>query len=195
MLRLLLALVAALFPVHTTSVIGHSALGTPIRWGGCMRFEKVIDPPLLETARRGGCAMILYGLESASQRVMDFMVKGTQLPVIDRVLRQSHEAGIWNHTFFFFGFPGETLDDAQQTVNFLYEHKQHINSAGFGGIGPDGSRNSFDFSSCLITSSISASIKTLASRVLRPWRFSILKIEWSLGRRMSASIISTLAPV
>ena len=48
-----------------------------------------------------------------------------------RILRESTAAGIWNHTFFF-GFPGETLDDAQQTVNFLYEHKQHIHSAGFG---------------------------------------------------------------
>jgi hypothetical protein len=49
-----------------------------------------------------------------------------------RILRESTAAGIWNHTFFFFGFPGETLDDAQQTVNFLYEHKDHVNSAAIG---------------------------------------------------------------
>jgi radical SAM superfamily enzyme YgiQ (UPF0313 family) len=107
-------------------------LGTPLRWGGCMRFEKVIDRPLLDTARRGGCAMILYGLESASQRVMDFMIKGTQLPVIDRVLRDSHEAGIWNHTFFFFGFPSETIEDAQETANFVWAHGDYINSAAMG---------------------------------------------------------------
>ena len=40
--------------------------------------------------------------------------------------------GIWNHTFFFFGFPGETLEDAQETVNFLFEHKPYINSAAMG---------------------------------------------------------------
>jgi hypothetical protein len=107
-------------------------LGTPLRWGGCMRFEKVIDRPLLDTARRGGCAMILYGLESASQRVMDFMIKGTQLPVIDRVLRDSHEAGIWNHTFFFFGFPSETIEDAKETANFVWAHGDYINSAAMG---------------------------------------------------------------
>jgi hypothetical protein len=49
-----------------------------------------------------------------------------------RILRESTEIGIWNHTFFFFGFPGETLEDAQQTVNFLYEHQEHVNSAAFG---------------------------------------------------------------
>lgn len=107
-------------------------LGTPIRWGGCMRFEKVIDRGMLEAARRGGCTMVLYGLESASQQVIDFMVKGTQLPVIERVLRESHEAGIWNHTFFFFGFPGETVEDAQATANFIWAHGEEINSAAMG---------------------------------------------------------------
>ena len=63
---------------------------------------------------------------------MQRMLKGTELEHMHRILRESAEAGIWNHTFFFFGFPGETLADAQQTVNFLYEHKQHVNSAGFG---------------------------------------------------------------
>ena len=80
----------------------------------------------------GGCRMIFFGLESASEAIMQRMLKGTQLEHMHRILRESTAAGIWNHTFFFFGFPGETLDDAQQTVNFLYQHKYHVNSAGFG---------------------------------------------------------------
>ena len=115
---------------------GLSALlkdqGTPFHWGGCARFENVIDKELLDSMSSGGCRMILYGLESASQPVMDKMIKGTTLKHMHRILRESHEAGIWNHTFFFFGFPGETLDDAQQTVNFLFEHKAHVNSAALG---------------------------------------------------------------
>ncbi|HLU08444.1 MAG TPA: radical SAM protein [Oceanobacillus sp.] len=107
-------------------------LGAPIQWGGCVRFEHVISAELLQSMNRGGCAMILFGLESASERVIQFMVKGTELDDMSRILRESHEAGIWNHTFFFFGFPGETLQDAQETVNFLYAHKQYINSAALG---------------------------------------------------------------
>ena len=38
-------------------------------------------------------------------------------------------AGIWNHTFFFFGFPTETLQDAQETVDFLYAHQDVLHSA------------------------------------------------------------------
>jgi hypothetical protein len=106
--------------------------GTPLLWGGCARFERPITGELLRLMYEGGCRTILFGLESASEAIMQRMLKGTRLDIMHRILRESAEAGIWNHTFFFFGFPGETLDDAQQTVNFLYEHKQHINSAGFG---------------------------------------------------------------
>jgi len=106
--------------------------GTPLLWGGCARFERPITGELLQLMYAGGCRSILFGLESASEAIMQRMLKGTQLEHMHRILRESAAAGIWNHTFFFFGFPGETLDDAQQTVNFLYQHKQHVNSTGFG---------------------------------------------------------------
>lgn len=104
----------------------------PLHWGGCARFEKVLDKTLLQHMSEGGCRMILFGLESASQPIIDLMVKGTELEHMSRILGDSAEAGIWNHTFFFFGFPGETIDDAQQTVNFLYGHKPYIHSAALG---------------------------------------------------------------
>jgi radical SAM superfamily enzyme YgiQ (UPF0313 family) len=106
--------------------------GNPIHWGGCVRFEKVISKELLAGAYDAGCRMILFGLETASEAIVQRMVKGTQLPHMHRILRESAEVGIWNHTFFFFGFPGETIEDAQETVNFLYEHKFDVNSAAMG---------------------------------------------------------------
>lgn len=106
--------------------------GTPVLWGGCTRFEKTLTADLLQQMYRGGCRMILFGLESASEAIMNRMIKGTKLEHMHRILRESATVGIWNHTFFFFGFPGETIDDAQQTVNFLYEHKHHIHSAALG---------------------------------------------------------------
>ncbi len=103
-----------------------------LHWGGCVRFEKVIDQPLLEAMQAGGCRMVMFGLESASQAIIDHMIKGTQLVHMSRILKESARAGIWNHAFFFFGFPGETLEDAQETVNFLYGHQRYIHSAAMG---------------------------------------------------------------
>lgn len=109
-----------------------AARGAPILWGGCARFEKAFTRDLLEMMSQGGCCMLLFGLETASQPIMDRMVKGTRLEVIRRILPESAAAGIWNHTFFFFGFPGETLEDAQATVDFLYEMRNFIHSASLG---------------------------------------------------------------
>jgi hypothetical protein len=123
----------AIAPRNLKSLSARLAeLGSPFAWGGCARFEKVVSQELLASMAAGGCRMILFGLESASDPIIQLMEKGTQLEHMSRILRQSTEAGIWNHTFFFFGFPGETLADAQQTVNFLYAHKSYIHSAALG---------------------------------------------------------------
>ena len=103
--------------------------GAPIHWCGCVRFDAGLTCDLLEHMARGGCRMLLFGLETAAERTMKRMVKGTQLPVMSRILRDSTAAGIWNHTFFFFGFPGETMEEAQETVNFVYAHQDAIHSA------------------------------------------------------------------
>jgi anaerobic magnesium-protoporphyrin IX monomethyl ester cyclase len=101
----------------------------PIYWCGCVRLEKVITRDLLDDVAQGGCCMLLFGLETASEPIMKAMVKGTELEHMSRILQESTAAGIWNHTFFFFGFPGETIENAQETVNFIYEHKHNIHSA------------------------------------------------------------------
>jgi anaerobic magnesium-protoporphyrin IX monomethyl ester cyclase len=105
------------------------ALGTPIHWCGCVRFEPGLSRGLLDHMARGGCRMLLFGLETASEPVMQRMVKGTQREAMSRILRDSAQAGIWNHAFFFFGFPGETIEQAQETVNFVYEHQLAVHSA------------------------------------------------------------------
>ena len=99
-----------------------------MNWTGAARLEKSLDAPLLALMARGGCRMLLFGLESAAETNMRRMVKGTSKAEMSRVLRDGAAAGIWNHAFFFFGFPGETLAEAQETVNFIYEHQDAIHS-------------------------------------------------------------------
>ncbi len=103
--------------------------GSPIHWCGCVRFERALSQELLDTMSRGGYRMALFGLETASERMIQHMIKGTQRETTSRILREGTQAGIWNHTFFFFGFPTETMEDAQETVNFIYAHQDSIHSA------------------------------------------------------------------
>lgn len=103
-------------------------IGADLCWTCCARFEPGIDAALLRQMRRAGCRMVLYGLESGSQRVLDRMHKGTRLETAQRILREGAEAGIWNHIFFFFGFPGETEQDARETIQFFKNQQNVVHS-------------------------------------------------------------------
>jgi anaerobic magnesium-protoporphyrin IX monomethyl ester cyclase len=103
--------------------------GQDLHWCGCARFDPGLTRELLEAMAQGGCRMLLFGLETAAKTTIARMHKATQPDVMSRILRDSAAAGIWNHTFFFFGFPGETMEAAQETVNFVYAHQDAIHSA------------------------------------------------------------------
>jgi hypothetical protein len=104
------------------------AEGAPVSWCGCARLEPGLSEQVLQKAAAGGCRQLLFGLETGSERMIAHMDKGTRRATMSRVLRDSARAGIWNHTFFFFGFPTETMEDAQDTVNFIYEHQDVLHS-------------------------------------------------------------------
>jgi anaerobic magnesium-protoporphyrin IX monomethyl ester cyclase len=121
---------------HTARALAAQLAGrgspAPVDWCGCVRLERALSQELLESMARGGCRMLLFGLESASERMIRRMVKGIQRDQMSRILNAGAQAGIWNHVFFFFGFPGETMEDAQETVNFVYAHQHAIHSASLG---------------------------------------------------------------
>jgi anaerobic magnesium-protoporphyrin IX monomethyl ester cyclase len=106
-----------------------AAQGASIHWCGCARFERSLSKSLLETIARGGGRMLFFGLETACERMIEHMVKGTQRETMSRILKESAQVGIWNHSFYFFGFPTETLEDAKATINFIEAHHNSVHSA------------------------------------------------------------------
>ncbi|MBN1814483.1 MAG: radical SAM protein [Anaerolineae bacterium] len=97
-------------------------------WATCARFEPGINADLLKQMRRAGCRLLSFGMESGSQRVLDRMNKGTNVEVMRPILQDSAAAGIWNHVFLFFGFPGETEQDALETIEFFQANRDVIHS-------------------------------------------------------------------
>jgi hypothetical protein len=80
---------------------------------------------LLEMAE-SGCKYLLWGLESANQRVLDLMDKGSKVADVSRVLKRAYAAGIFNHVFMICGFPTETEAEFAQTIKFLEDHKDYL---------------------------------------------------------------------
>ncbi len=104
-----------------------------IVWTTHMRFEKsLLDQQVWQDAKESGCKYLHFGYESGVERVLQLMDKATTAEVMTKHLRLTAEAGIWNHCMGFFGFPGETKEEAWQSVQFLEANKDHVHSLGFG---------------------------------------------------------------
>ena len=104
-----------------------------IIWTTHMRFEKsLVDSQVWRDARDSGCRYLHFGYESGSERVLKLMDKATTTDVITKHLQLSANAGIWNHCMGFFGFPGETKEEAWSSVRFLEQNRDYVHSLGFG---------------------------------------------------------------
>lgn len=105
------------------------ASGEDVHWFANARtepaFRKVV-PDLV----RGGLTMLLWGFESGSARVLKRIAKGVHFVDRMQTLRAAAEAGVWNFAYIFFGFPGETRDDALATIRAICDHTDVIHSYG-----------------------------------------------------------------
>lgn len=100
-----------------------------IKWTTLIRFEESLQSPeLWHLAAQSGCCTLYYGMESANERVLGLMDKHVKKAVIQRNLKEASDAGIWNHVMAFYGFPGETREEAEETRRFLLDNQPCIHS-------------------------------------------------------------------
>ncbi|MFQ5672148.1 MAG: B12-binding domain-containing radical SAM protein [Nitrospinales bacterium] len=103
-----------------------------IAWTTHMRFEEtLLDDEVWRDAAESGCKYLHFGYESGSERVLKLMDKATNLQAIETNLKMSARFGIWNHCMGFFGFPGETREEAEESKRFLNENRDYVHSVGF----------------------------------------------------------------
>lgn len=105
---------------------GQTPLGEGFRWFGDMRFEKQIDDEFCPDLYAGGCRVLIYGMESASQRVLDAMEKGVQVETMSNALKAMHANGIFSILMYFTGFPTENRAEAMETVKFIEKHREYV---------------------------------------------------------------------
>lgn len=94
------------------------------------RLETAFTKDILKNAYEAGLRMLLWGLESGSDSVMELINKGIDLNKRFEILKDSKDARIWNFAFIFFGFPTETSEDAKKTIKMLVDNKDIIHSYG-----------------------------------------------------------------
>jgi radical SAM superfamily enzyme YgiQ (UPF0313 family) len=97
-----------------------------VSWMCQLKPTKDLDYDTFRTLRAAGLKVIIWGVESASDRVLKLMQKQTNKNDIKTVLESSSRAGIKNCIYIMFGFPTETKEEALETINFLKENKDNI---------------------------------------------------------------------
>ncbi|MFH1455590.1 MAG: radical SAM protein [archaeon] len=92
-----------------------------IKWG-CNTRVNLVDKELLAKMKEGGCVSISFGVESGVQEVLNkYHKKGITLDQIRKAIKLCKEVGIFTHTTFIVGMPGETLRNMEVSIRFAKE--------------------------------------------------------------------------
>jgi len=89
----------------------------------CFFRADFCDEETVELMARAGCQGVFLGLESANDRLLANMHKTPRKSHYRNTIPMFKRAGIQVFASLFFGFPGETRDTAQETMDFLEETK------------------------------------------------------------------------
>jgi anaerobic magnesium-protoporphyrin IX monomethyl ester cyclase len=105
--------------------------GVHVPWECEIRVDNV-DKDLLAKMQDAGCYYVDVGVESGSQRVLDYCVrKKITLEAAENVLRWSKELGLLTKVFFTLGHPGETYEEAKETNRFIRRNRKYIRLFGY----------------------------------------------------------------
>lgn len=95
-------------------------------WGGLARFTSTLTRKVLEQMHAAGCRYLSFGMESASQHVLDLMQKNVKVENIHRIVNDCSDIGIAVDVSLIVGFPGEEEEHFMETMNFLDKFNQKL---------------------------------------------------------------------
>lgn len=89
----------------------------------CYTRADRVDPALLTAMKRAGCRYVYYGCESGSQRILDLIKKGLTVEQNREAIRLTRKAGMWVGVGIILGFPTETVEDTEKTIEFVLKER------------------------------------------------------------------------
>ena len=105
------------------------------QWIGTVHVDTRADNGLsareLRAAAAAGMRRVSFGLEGASQRLLDAMRKGCTVERNAEFIRHAFEAGLSVRATMFKGYPGETAEDLEAAADFLERHASYLDRIRF----------------------------------------------------------------
>ncbi|REJ82930.1 MAG: radical SAM protein [Bacteroidetes bacterium] len=97
-----------------------------IRQGVNIRYECItradrMNTEVIQYLKESGCYRVWIGAESGSQKILDAMNRRVKAEEVREMIRESKRQGLETGTFIMLGYPGETEEDIEETINHLSE--------------------------------------------------------------------------
>jgi radical SAM superfamily enzyme YgiQ (UPF0313 family) len=89
----------------------------------CQGRVNTVDEETLRIMKDSGCVAIGYGIESGSQKILDNMNKKISVEQIKYAMTASKKVELDVKVQLIFGYPGETIETLEETVNLFKEIK------------------------------------------------------------------------
>lgn len=91
-----------------------------LKWS-CLSRPDTLDKEMLEWMKKAGCTRIYIGMESGSQKVLDFYDRNIDVSQALESIRYTKSMGFEIMGFFIVGAPLETKADVDESVNFALD--------------------------------------------------------------------------
>jgi radical SAM superfamily enzyme YgiQ (UPF0313 family) len=92
----------------------------------CITRAERLNATVLQQLKEMGCFRIWIGAESGSQRIIDRMDRRVSLETVQATMQQTRALGMEAGTFIMVGYPGEELEDIQQTMEHIKACNPHL---------------------------------------------------------------------
>ncbi len=114
------------------ALIDKTGLSRRLSFHGFVR-SNLVDSELCALLKTMNVSAIRFGAESGSDRVLQMMERGGKCSVAthQRAVDLAHAHGMKCGASFMLGFPGETLDDLHQTLEFIRSNEDRMFVEGF----------------------------------------------------------------
>ncbi|MEW6674785.1 MAG: radical SAM protein [Nitrospirota bacterium] len=98
----------------------------------------LMSEELLEELKRANCKVIFYGIEFGNQRILDLCKKGFTIKQVKETIEMTSKVGISSYGYFMMGYPTETVQTIEDTINLAIELALDygMDSAGFSIVTP-----------------------------------------------------------
>jgi anaerobic magnesium-protoporphyrin IX monomethyl ester cyclase len=105
-----------------SSLFKEYGISNWLKWA-CNARATTVTVPLLKMAKEMGCTMVLFGLESGNERILQYLKAGSStLSTNQKGLNIAEQAGLPSGGSFIFGTPTESLEEMKQSFNWIVDN-------------------------------------------------------------------------